>query len=140
MSEGKEADIYHGFPQGGFDDTVAHTNYEEEKEGKRVAPGVEDRDYDHHDFCQRVRTMAILIVIKAPCHQLFDNEEQDDGCDVILHWKDVVSILYVKKSPENAYDGVNDCDTCIEREFGNLGSGELAISVTKLNRPPKIGI
>ena len=62
MRGGKDAHVEHGAAEGGFDDPVAHADDQEEEEGKRVAPGVEDGDDDHEDFVEEVVAVAVLVV------------------------------------------------------------------------------
>ena len=77
--------------------------------------------------------MPVLIVVEAPCHELFDDEEDDSGSDVILHREDVVAVLNIEEGPEGAENSVGDGQTTIKGQLGYLSSGELAIGIAELN-------
>ena len=69
----------------------------------------------------KVKANGGLGTIEAPCHQLFDDEEDEDGGDVVLDrdckelaselWSrsvaieltNVMSVLHVKESPEPVF-------------------------------------
>lgn len=120
MRDGEEADIDHCFAEAGLDDAVAHADDEEEEEGEGVAARVEDGIDEHEDFGARVEAVRIFVVIESPCHELFDNQEDDDGGDVVLDGKDVVTVLGVEETPEDADDGVDNGDAGVEGEFCDL--------------------
>lgn len=65
--------------------------------------------------------MVVLVIVEAPGHELFDDQEDDDSGDVVLNGEDIVAVLDVKEAPENADDGVGDGDARVERELGDLG-------------------
>lgn len=44
-----------------------------------------------------------------------------------------MSVLSIEKAPEDADDGVDNGDTSVEWEFGNLSRGQLAVRVPELD-------
>lgn len=93
-----------------------------------------------------------MHTVEAPCHQHFDNQENQNRCDVVLngHCKhcqllcchlyqgkedhtDVGMVLVVKEAPVNSHKEVEECYSSIKRQLGNLGSRELAVGVPKLD-------
>lgn len=94
--------------------------------------------------------MPILVVIVAPCHQLFDNQENDDCGDIILHGQDVMAILDIKKGPEpgvvskrkpisevhgslRSDHGIYDSKPTIKWQFSNLRCWKFAVTVSELD-------
>ena len=77
--------------------------------------------------------MDILVFVVTPCHQLLDDEKDDDGGDVILYGKYVVPVLRVKETPKYGNDGVHYGQGAIKGELRYLGRRELAISIPKLD-------
>ncbi len=123
MRDGEEADVDHRFAEGWLDDTVAHADDEEEEEGKGVTAGIEDGHDDKKHFCDDIGAVVVLVVVEAPGHEIFDNEEDNDGGDVVLNWEDIVAVLDIEEAPEDANDGVDDGNAGIEGEFGDLRGG-----------------
>jgi len=101
MSDGEEADVDHRLAETGLDNTVAHADDEKEEKGKRVSACIEDSDNDHEKFGQSVGVVTVLIVcgtlaaekeiqlggqtIKAPGHELLNDQKDDDRRDVVLY-------------------------------------------------------
>ena len=62
MSNTKSANVKHHFSKTGFNDAVAHADYQQEEKGKRVAAGVENGGDDHEDFVTDIIAMPVLVV------------------------------------------------------------------------------
>jgi hypothetical protein len=77
--------------------------------------------------------MPVGIIVEEPCHQHLNDEEDDNGSDVVLHSKDIVPVLSVKEAPEGGENRVGDSHSAVEWELRDLGAGELAVCVTELH-------
>ena len=75
--------------------------------------------------------MAVLVVVETPGHEHFQDQEYQDGCDVVLHREDVVPMLEIQESPEDAYDEVGDGDAAVEGQLRYLGGGQFSVGVTE---------
>ena len=64
MSDGEDADIDHRPAQGGFHDTVAHADDEEEEERKRIPSSVENRNNYHQCLGPCIQTILVLELWK----------------------------------------------------------------------------
>ena len=64
--------------------------------------------------------MVILVIVEAPGHELLNDQEDDDGGDVILHGEDIVAVLNVEEGPEDSDDCVGNGYAGVERELGDL--------------------
>lgn len=131
VSDSQPANNGHGLAKGGFDNAVAHAYNEQQEEGERVAEGVQDSDDDHEHLGPNVVAVAVLVVVEAPSHEHLDHQEDQDGCDVVLDRKNVVSVLVVKEAPEEQDCKVDDGDAAVEGELRDLRRRELAIRVAE---------
>lgn len=77
--------------------------------------------------------MSILEVVEKPSHEDFDNEECQNSGDVVLDGQDIGSVLEVEECPAGGAEGIDQSESAIEGEFGDLSGGELAVGVAELD-------
>ena len=63
------------------------------------------------------------MVVVAPCSYHLDNQEANSRSDVVLNRQDIMSILDVEESPEDANDRIHYCESAVEGQLGDLSSG-----------------
>jgi hypothetical protein len=131
MRNSKPANDGHGLAQRRLDNTIAHTHDEEQEERERVAERIQDGDNYHEYLCANVVAMAILVVVESPSHEHLNDQEDEDGGDVILNSQDIVSVLEVEKAPKYEDDKVDDGDAAVKGQLGDLSSRQLSISVAE---------
>lgn len=98
-----------------LNDAIPHAYNQEEEERERIPKSVKHRNDNHQHIRSDVIAMPVLVVVEAPCHEHFQDQEGDDGRNVVLHRQDIVSVLDIEEAPEYADYGVNYSDTPIER-------------------------
>ena len=100
MGKCKPANVDHRLPKSRLDDSVAHTDNQEEEERERVTASVQNCDDNHQDFRADVASIAVLVIVVKPCHQHLDNQKYDNGRNIILD-----SDYNIKSVPVNEYRG-----------------------------------
>jgi len=77
--------------------------------------------------------MSVLEIVKQPCHEDLDDEESQDGGNVVLHGQNVMSVLEVQKGPSGTAEGIYQSQGAVEGQLGNLSSREFAVGVSELD-------
>lgn len=80
----KPANVDHRLPKSRLDNSIAHADNQEQEERERVTASVQNCDDNHQDLRTDVASIAVLVIIVKPCHQHLDNQEYDDGRNVVL--------------------------------------------------------
>lgn len=75
--------------------------------------------------------MSILVIVETPRHQHFNDQEDKDSSDIVLHGQYVAPVLEVEKAPKDAQHKVYDRQASIERKLRNLRSWQLSKGVAK---------
>ena len=140
MRNPEQADIYHCLAQRWFDNTISHADDEQKEKGKGISAGIQYGYQNHQRFVEGIVAITILIVIEAPGHKLFHNEEDDGSCDIILYRQDIGPMLDVQKCPECSKHGICNRETTVERKLGNLSRRKLAVCVAKGHYGAVIGV
>ena len=86
------------------------------------------------DYLGRRAELLEKRTVETPCHQHFNDEEDKNSCNVILHSQDIRTVLEVQETPECQHQGVQDGDAAIEWQLGDLCSRELSIGVPELDK------
>lgn len=102
MGKCKPANVDHRLPKSRLDDSVAHTDNQEEEERERVTASVQNCDDNHQDFRADVASIAVLVIVVKPCHQHLNNQKYDNGRNIILDGD-----YSIKSVPVNEYRGPN---------------------------------
>lgn len=133
MCHGETSDVPHEFAETWLDDTITHADDKEKEKGERVPSSVENGHNYHEEFSKGVVAMIVRIVVEAPGHQLLDYEEYDNGCDVVLDWEYVVTVLHIEKGPEYSHNRIHDRQTTVEWKLGDLSCLELSVCVPEFD-------
>ncbi len=89
------------------------------------------------------------FTIESPGHKHLDYQEDDDGRDVVLDGQDIMPMLDIEETPVPGFGqpvfsspemldprsngGIDDGDTPVEGQFGNLGCRKLPIGIPKFD-------
>ena len=131
VCNGQPANNGHRLSERRLDNTVAHTHDEQQEEREGITEGIQHSHNDHEDLRANVVAMAILVVVEAPGHKHFHDQEYQNGCDVVLDCQNIVPILVVQETPEQEDDKVYDCDAAIEGELRDLRRRKLTVRVAE---------
>jgi len=59
--------------------------------------------------------MYVLVVVESPGEKHLNHEENQNCCNVVLNWKDVMAVLDVQETPEYANDSINQSQGTVKR-------------------------
>lgn len=123
----------HGSSQMRLYDTVSHAHNQQQEEAEAVSASTEDADNNHQSLCAAAQAVSVLEIVEQPGHEDLDDEEGQDGGDVVLDRQDVMPVLEIEKGPAGTHEGVDEGQDAVERKLSNLSGGKLSVGIAELD-------